>query len=869
MSQVFGTPRRPAYTVTRTDRLGRPISLGDPLPESKAILFTGPPGMGKTRELDQARALAAQHGWTAIRVEASARDPLENRFTRAISADLENLRARFGWLRVRKLRKTVRDLTQRARNTQHGAEVRVGAGAVQFIGKRQWDVTPQDNLGTTLNDFADQLGELAASKGQRVLLLVDNIDAASPRDLAGLNELAVHLEQQGRPVWLVAAGGAMATSRLMAASDRMSGIATTVTNQFDIRELGPMADQDLRPALTVPLQQAGIRYQPEAIDSLLRAANGDPSRLRALADTAVAFADPSDGITMATAAAATARVNDESAVLYQGRWNRCTDAQKDLLAKVAAQGPNGLSMPAETQVAGPGRWQAIDEARQDLVARGLLREHGGERVTIAESGLQDWVNDYLDQTPAAPTPAGQELARTAQQGAGIAPVHPTGDRAALVSQVFGTARNPVHPVIRTDPLGRPISLDQRLPRGTSVLFTGPPGMGTSHELDRTQALADRNGWTAIRLDASPREPLENRVIRAVNQDMDKFRQRFGIGAARDLKKALGELAVRTRNAQNGAEVRIGAPGVFQVVGKRQWDDAPRDTVGSTLNELADHLGQLAAEKGEPILLMVDNLDVASDRDLVALTELSAHLEQQGRPVFLVGAGGELATTRLLGASGGQAGIETKVAHRFDIREVPPLTDTQLRQALTEPLRQAGIPHEPQAVDNLVKAANGNPSRLRTLASSALELADPQTGITSGVAKAAMTQLNDRSRTLYEAAWHNCSDAEKELLAKAAVRGPHGLSMPAESAPPGHGRWDLDSAGQGLISRGLLRKSADRIAVADPGLQDWVQTRLGHSAAHAGVALPTANRPQLSTGDRRDGRHAPGSPREHSGRTVNR
>jgi hypothetical protein len=138
----------------------------------------------------------------------------------------------------------------------------------------------------------------------------------------------------------------MATSRLMAASDRMSGIATTVTNQFDIRELGPMADHDLRPALTVPLQKAGIRYHPEAIDSLLRAANGDPSRLRALADTAVGFADPTAGITSATAAAATARVNDESAVLYQGRWNRCTDAQKDLLAKVAAQGPNGLSMPA-------------------------------------------------------------------------------------------------------------------------------------------------------------------------------------------------------------------------------------------------------------------------------------------------------------------------------------------------------------------------------------------------------------------------------------------------------------------------------------------------------------------------------------------
>ncbi|MEU4290702.1 AAA family ATPase [Kribbella sp. NPDC026596] len=864
MGQVFGTPRRPAHTVTRTDRLGRAISLGDVLPESKAILFTGPPGMGKSRELDQAQELAARNGWTAIRVEASARDPLENRFTRAIKADLDKLRSRFGHRRVRKLRKTVRDLTQRARNTQHGAEVRVGAAPVQFIAKRQWDVTPQDDIGTTLNDFGDQLGELAASKDQPVLLLVDNVDAASPRDLAGLNELAVHLEQKGRPVWLVAAGGAMATSRLMAASDRMSGIATTVTNQFDIREVGPLSDNELRPFLTKPLDDARIGYQSAAIDNLLRAANGDPSRLRALAETALAYADRDAGITIAAAAAAASQVGKESVVLYQGRWNQCKDAQKDLLAKVAAQGPNGLSMPAETQAAGSG-WREVDKARQLLVARGLLREHDGERVTIAEAGFQDWVNDYLEQTPAPAGPI-QATQAIAQHGAGIAPAHPTGDR-ALVSKVFGTARTPVHPVDRVDQNAQPISLDKRLPTRTSVLFTGPPGMGTSHELDRAQALAGRRGWTAIRLDASPREPLENRVVRAVSQDMDRFRRRFGSGEARKLKKALGELAVRTRNAQHGAEVRVGVPGGFQVVGKRQWDAAPRDTVGSTLNELADHLGELAAKKGEPIMLMVDNLDVASDRDLVALTELSAHLERRGQPVFLVGAGGELATARLLGASGGQAGIETKVAHRFDVREVAPLTEAQLRPALAEPLRQAGIPYEAQAVDSLVKAANGNPSRLRALAGSALELADPQAGITAGVAKAATAQLNSRSRALYEAAWHNCSDAEKELLAKAAVRGPRGLSMPAESGPSAPGRWDLDSAGQGLISRGLLRRSGHHVTVADPGLQDWVQTRLGQSAAQSGIAHPTTPQPQLtSAAERPDGRHA--LTRDHGGRTIN-
>src|SRR5439155_12089111 len=98
-----------------------------------------------------------------------------------------------------------------------------------------------------------------------------------------------------------------------------------------------------------------------AIDDLLTAANGDPSRLRRLGQAAIAFGDPDLGITVRSAATATARVNADAAVMYQSVWDQksTSHAQKDLLARVAAQGPTGLSMPDETQAAGPGEWQEI------------------------------------------------------------------------------------------------------------------------------------------------------------------------------------------------------------------------------------------------------------------------------------------------------------------------------------------------------------------------------------------------------------------------------------------------------------------------------------------------------------------------------
>ena len=262
--------------------------------------------------------------------------------------------------------------------------------------------------------------------------------------------------------------------------------------------------------------------------------------------------------------------------------------------------------------------------------------------------------------------------------------------------------------------------------------------------------------------------------------------------------------------------------------------------------------------------MVDNLDVASERDLAALTELSAHLEQLRRPVFLVAAGGELAATRLMAASGGRSRIATGVTGRFDVREVGALTDDELRPALTEPLRQAGIAYQPEAVDRLVRSANGDPTRLRDLAESALPMAQQSGGVTVDVAKVATAQVNDKSRVLFQAAWNNCSDSEKDLLAKVAAHGLHGLALPGDTGIAALGRWqELDSDRQHLVARGMLRENGDRILVANPGLQEWIQTRVGQSAAHLGIAAPTAQSQAAVTESAR-----PTTSREYKGMTFN-
>jgi len=198
MSSVIGTSKAAAYPVSRTDRQGRPISLEERQPEKNSVVFTGAPGMGKSLELDRAEAMARQNGWICIRVDAPTTEPLEIRFARAVNEKLDGLRDRYGLLHLRQLKKTVKNLTPR-RNQQHGAEIRAGVGIATFIAKTQWDAAGNGSIGSTLSQLADNLAELAARKGDAVLLMVDNLPAPprsvgmdlSPEEMAAERNLGV------------------------------------------------------------------------------------------------------------------------------------------------------------------------------------------------------------------------------------------------------------------------------------------------------------------------------------------------------------------------------------------------------------------------------------------------------------------------------------------------------------------------------------------------------------------------------------------------------------------------------------------------------------------------------------------------------
>lgn len=434
----------PGHPLLRVDGTGRSISLVDTPPGSRSVLFTGPPGMGKTAELNRFQAFAQQQGWPVFRVDASAREGLENRFARAVGDDLGILRKEHGFWATRKLKKTLRDLFRGRRDTQHGIEARTPPvlPTPQLIYKYQFDGNASEEPTSTLNELSERVGELAARMGGRAVIMIDNVDRASPRDLAAVVELTEHLERNGQPVMLVASGGEQTPSLLLRASRGMGAAETDILQHYDIRECRPFTADELRPALAAQFAHAGVRAEPAAMQSLLDQANGSPQRLQRLGAAAVEYGLRwPNGVDQQVANAAIRTVDERSKYAYKATWDNSTPAERDLIVRTLASGQRGTSVPHVKQQAGPDRWHVVEEARQSVVDRGVMRESGG-RMRFADPGFERWTAQHVgDSLAHQAVPVNHLLA---QQGGQWGPVVGGPDDPAQASPQAGIPVAPDH-----------------------------------------------------------------------------------------------------------------------------------------------------------------------------------------------------------------------------------------------------------------------------------------------------------------------------------------------------------------------------------------------------------------------------------------
>ena len=324
------------------------VADGDLNSPSCASLLLGTRGMGKTTLLQVLEESFESRGWFTLSVTARPSGGL-----------LEDLTARAVDLHHRITHGP--DPQPRRRLTGMGAfGVNVATELVE---------PPERPLD--LRQTLAHLGQAAQEQGSGLFVSLDELQDAAVDEIRRFGAVFQHESSRSRlPIVFVGAGLLEMRSTLLA------GRHSTFLHRCEQYEIGLLAADEARRALSEPLAAAGATIDPEALAAMLDAAAGHPYMLQLVGyEVWRAAADPPAGISPAEARAGLTEAHrDMGPRIYGPIWRDLSDTDKRLLvAMLPDAGSSRLGDLAR-------RWGGVPEQigtyRHRLVLRGVIRPAG-------------------------------------------------------------------------------------------------------------------------------------------------------------------------------------------------------------------------------------------------------------------------------------------------------------------------------------------------------------------------------------------------------------------------------------------------------------------------------------------------------------
>jgi len=238
-----------------------------------------------------------------------------------------------------------------------------------------------------------------------------------------------------------------------------------------------------------------------------------------------------------------------------------------------------------------------------------------------------------------------------------------------------------------------------------------------------------------------------------------------------------------------------------------------------LAALFEVLGETARELGVGVLVLVDELQEATQEELRALNTAVHHLGQADVPLPLtfVGAG--------LPSLPAQLADATSYAERlYDYRPIGLLSEAASEEALTVPARKRGVDWAPRGLAAAIRTARGYPYFLQSIGKhvwdnarrSPIEVEDVEVGLDE-----ASREVDDG---LYRSRWERATPAQRDLLRElAAVGGTDAAAIADLAKAMGKSRTsDLSVARNELIKKGLVyAPERGLLAFTVPGMHEFI------------------------------------------------
>lgn len=343
------------------------------------------------------------------------------------------------------------------------------------------------------------------------------------------------------------------------------------------------------------------------------------------------------------------------------------------------------------------------------------------------------------------------------------------------------------------------------------VLNGLRGVGKTVLLNELLGQVSGEGWIAAKVEVTPGTPLPVPLSHALVKSM---RTATGRHPEPKLKRLLGVFKAFSLkfNPATGA-VALGAD-VDLVAGI-----ADSGRFADDLAALFEILAETSRDLGIGTLILVDELQEATEEELTAVNTAVHQLGQQSEPlpVMFVGAG--------LPSLPAQLAEATSYAERlYDYRPVGLLAKDAARAALVRPSQELGVEWNDDALEEALDVARGYPYFLQAVGKHVWDAARRSPIASDDVAIGGELARSEVDEGLYRSRWERATPAQKELL---RALGETGGEAPAAIsdlvAATGKRRVsDLSVARNELIKKGLVY-SPERglLAFTVPGMSDFI------------------------------------------------
>lgn len=346
--------------------LGR-VRAGRP---EKSILLTGLRGVGKTVLLNEMERIAQRDGYRSILIEAHEGKPLSVLLAPHLRQLLFDLNRMAG--AGNKVRRGLAVLKSFI------GSVKVTVGDVEF----GLDIDPEQgtadsgDLEVDLPNLLAALAEAAEERQTPVAILIDEIQYFNPPELSALIMAMHKMQQRQLPLVLMAAG--------LPILPGLAGESKSYAERlFSFPDIGPLSENDAAKALRDPVKAAGMEFENDALQEIVRLTHGYPYFIQEWGYQAWNHADQPT-ITSRHVHDATPRVVSRlDANFFRVRFDRLTPSEKNYLRAMAHLGPSSYRS-GDIAIALGVKINSLGPVRAKLIKKGMIYSptHGDMAFTV-------------------------------------------------------------------------------------------------------------------------------------------------------------------------------------------------------------------------------------------------------------------------------------------------------------------------------------------------------------------------------------------------------------------------------------------------------------------------------------------------------